>query len=120
MIRDFLDHLAWEVRTAHFEQRSGSETTHPELVDQLTGYSRRYHCVLLAVRALERGEATPEQFQQAAAIMRLYGEEKYARYIEALETLEPLFEEALACAARQQIPIVQYDALDVLRAAGRG
>ena len=35
MIRDFLDHLMWELRIVHFENTNPSGTDHNELMSQL-------------------------------------------------------------------------------------
>ena len=38
MIRDFLDHLIWEVRIGHFENTTAPGTINPELMDQIAKY----------------------------------------------------------------------------------
>jgi polyphosphate kinase len=106
MIRDFLDHLMWEVRINHVESTSVAATggckVNMELADQLAKYLRKYRTNLRAGVSVRRDtpDQTDEQVQQALKIGSARRAEEHQKYIDALETLKPLFKEALWCAGQ--------------------
>jgi hypothetical protein len=105
MIRDFLDHLLWEVRIVNFESTAAPGTINPELGEQLKKYMAKYHCGLLA--AMDVGwDGIPEaERQQAARDFRAARQEASASQIAHLEALQGLFREALQCASRGGVTI---------------
>ncbi len=95
MIRDFLDHLAWELRIGHFENTTAPGTINPELADQLAKYMRKYHCGLLI------GDVTSEsRDSEGFAKLRATRAQEREQQLKALESLTSLFDEALLCASR--------------------
>jgi hypothetical protein len=102
MIRDFLDHLLWELRTVHYEV-TGTQAPkiHPELGDQLRKYMQKYNCagLLAANRFGQAGEdVSPELKAAAVSAYRKQRAELTQKLIDALESLQPLFAEAFQCA----------------------
>jgi hypothetical protein len=96
MIRDFVDHLLWELRISHFETTGTGGGLNPELVDQLERYMRKRQTVGLlmghqADRNIPREKV--QQFREALNALR-------QRQIDRLEALRPLLNEALFCASR--------------------
>jgi hypothetical protein len=95
MIRDFLDHLAWELRIGHFENTTAPGTINPELAEQLAKYIRKYHCGLLI------GDVTSEsRDSEGFAKLRATRAQEREQQLNALESLTSLFDEALLCASK--------------------
>jgi hypothetical protein len=90
MIRDFLDHLLWEVRISHYETTHGSKTN-PELTDQLERFQKKRQTVGLLFGVFVHREVNTGRLHAARRELR-------QQQIRALEGLMPLFEEALICA----------------------
>jgi hypothetical protein len=92
MIRDFLDHLLWELRIAVHESQSTDRTkTNPELVDQLQKYQKKRQTMgLLFATAVEEKPTLPEK---AAQLRKLLGEFRKSQLLR-LEALLSLFSEA--------------------------
>jgi hypothetical protein len=121
MIRDFLDHLLWEVRTFHLEAMQRVENPlrkdHPvnqELADQLSKYYAKYGRWLLPATAIRIDRVTEEE---AADVIRgIYGAKAqvYEEWIQHLEELQGLFCGALKCAT---LPCRTYEQpMEILRA----
>jgi hypothetical protein len=95
MIKDFLEHLLWELRTDHFES-SSTDTVNPELFETLKKYVTKrqtYQLLMSHVTELEPGHEAIRNWNDARRKLR-------DRQIHALEALLPLFTEALALASR--------------------
>lgn len=100
MIRDFVEHLKWELRNYHFEYTTptvGAFAKEP--AEMLAKYiKRRDQFQLIATTALQRNEElTDEQREEYIARFRAERAEMTQRYLDALESLQPLIEEATAC-----------------------
>jgi hypothetical protein len=97
MIKDFLDHLLWEVRISHHESQTNK--INPELAEQLGKYQKKRQTVGLLF-ATEIGVAScsqdPDKFRE---FQRLKGEFRNSQLL-CLEALQSLFAEALENAAR--------------------
>lgn len=102
MIRDFLDHLLWEVRISHFEtvmrKRGKADTTSSELVETLSKYNQKYGSVLQPILSVKRDGLSDEELNRAmananAALAPIREDE-----IRALESLQSLFASALKAA----------------------
>ena len=102
MIRDFLDHLKWEVRIAHFEYTSPPGATNDELVEQLAKYMKKYK-----VHGLLPYNAMPDDAsQEVVDSFRSEYAQKFQKQIDALESLGDLFTTALLCASKGQTAVV--------------
>jgi hypothetical protein len=101
MIRDFLDHLLWELRTSHYEavQRGrGEEVTSPELVGTLAKFNQKYGSVLLPLAQMRRDGLTDAEFDESKANANRSMAELRDTQLGALESLQELFAEALKAA----------------------
>jgi hypothetical protein len=93
MIKDFVEHLLWELRTDQFESSGGA--INPELVDMLGKYmtKRQTNQLLMShVTKLEPDHEAVRNWNDARRKLR-------DRQIHALEALQPVFAEALALAS---------------------
>jgi len=100
MIRDFLDHLSWELSICHFENTHKMGATNPELIDQLKKYMRKYNTVGLMAAVVVNKEGVPEDVaNQAIESFRKAKAESVEQSLRALDLLKPVFEEALSCIA---------------------
>ena len=97
MIRDFLDHLTWEVRILHYESINEDDSINPRLEDQLAKYSRRYNAVLLAVTELDYEGLPAAMVQRARNYWRAAQVRATAEQLQHLEALAGLFKEAFEC-----------------------
>ena len=70
MIRDFLDHLTWEVRISIFELRNGG-TIHPELSEQLQRFITKRQTNGLIFADSETADANGDKAAYRAALTRL-------------------------------------------------
>jgi hypothetical protein len=104
MIRDFFDHLLWELRINHDELQAaqhGGQPINPELVDQLEKYikKRSTSSLLASLFMQDREGATSEEIernQRACAAAKLRIREEQLAHMEALRAL---FSEAIECAS---------------------
>ena len=101
MIKDFLDHLTWEMRARHLES-TGVTQTNPELVEMLAKHVRKRQTVgLLAVTALAE-PPRPEILKGWNDAMRRLLE----RQIHCIESLAKVLDEAMECAKRPKTLVV--------------
>ena len=100
MIRDFLDHLMWQLRIAHFEVTSKPGTLNADLVKQLKPFLVRHPCALVAQNEVDPTGVTPAEAEEACTKLRAGLAELFEERIAYLEALGPVFEEALMCASR--------------------
>lgn len=119
MISDFLEHLLWEVRVNHAENTSLATPTgaklHPELTEQLGKYVRQYNTALRpAVDLVVPDGMSREDAARAMKTLQRWRVPEHQRYINALETLQPLFKEALFCAAQSDLAVIRIPADRVL------
>lgn len=121
MIRDFLDHLTWELRICLFEL--GQQTTkpskdkplNPELLEQLRKYRER-GCTLLPATDIDTSGTTESEARAVVVAISEIEAKRRQEQLDHLEALAGLFQEALHCAAGPagQIPIRQLRAVDFL------
>ena len=108
MIRDFIDHLKWELRVAHFENAEGVKSggkpgrINLELVDQLNKFFEKRPRVLLQGLAINAEGVPPDISLAMRKEIFVEREAMRQEQIDHLEALEPLFKEALSC-ARQEV-----------------
>ena len=103
MIRDFLDHLSWELSICHFENTHKKGATNPELIDQLKKYMKKYNTIGLMAAVVVNKEGVPEDVaNQAIESFRKAKAESVEQSLRALDLLEPVFEEALTCIAHPE------------------
>ena len=95
MIRDFLDHLEWDVRIAEVAAKSKGKLNKPELVEQLMKYSKKYGCMTLPVRQIAPVGCTPEQVENVKERLYEVHAEVYGKWLTHLEGLRGLFANAL-------------------------
>lgn len=96
MLRDFLEHLMYLVRHLDFNLQTGPTAIHPELLEQVLQYFLKYKVGLfIKMRVLDNRDATPEQIAEARRLNEAAWRKRYGEYLRCLETLEPLFTEAL-------------------------
>jgi len=111
MIRDFLDHLTWEVRILEHEATHPG-AINPELVDQLSKYQTKRKTVGLLVTSTvsaEAAQADPEKF----AVFRILQGKVRACQLAHLDALKSLFDEAFLVASEpNSLVCVQTDSLD--------
>jgi hypothetical protein len=105
MIRDFLDHLLWELRTGQFEATNGN-TLNPELAEMLGKYMKKRQTVGLLF-ATEFEAISPESVRQ----WRDTRARQQRGRVRCLEALSQVFREALACANRPKVFMIRrFDA----------
>lgn len=122
MIRDFLDHLTWELRTCLFELQqqitnpSRDTPLNPELLEQLRKHQEKRQCVLLPATDIDASGTTPNEARAVVvAISRIEAKQRQEQ-LENLEALAGLFEEALHCARGPagRLPTRKIRAVDFL------
>jgi len=121
MIRDFFEHLLWEWRVHHYENIHPVGATNTELVDQLAKYTGKYpgSPALLVNHRVHHGSLSPEQVEEASRLARQEWSYGSALIITLLERLEPVLEQALACADSGAPAIFRdIDLAEVLEQAG--
>ena len=102
MIHDFLKHLEWELRNRYFEYTQPAGLVNEELIDMLAKYQKKRNCIgLLAMYDVDTEEMANEEEAEAGlgrwrAVMAQRAEES----LEALESLQDVFEEALYFASK--------------------
>jgi len=100
MIRDFIDHLMWEVRISAMETQRDNVKPNPELVDQLKKYVDKRGVVgLLNVNELQ-DDVGGEFGQRARHILRDKLNAQRKDWLLHMEGLGELFQEALQCAEK--------------------
>jgi len=78
MVRDFIEHLKWELRIKHFENTRRIGTQHPELAEQLEKCIRKRNTKgLLYANQIDRAGLAEERAQQ---VMRSYVKERQCRH----------------------------------------
>ncbi len=100
MIRDFIDHLQWELRIRHFENTREIGTGHPELGEQLENCIRKRNTKgLLYMNRVDKAGLAEDEAQQAINVIREGMAAEAQDALDALDVLDPIFEEALECAS---------------------
>jgi len=121
MIRDFLDHLLWELRINHLENTNPGMKPNPELVSQLAKYQKKYNTVGLMCELKINACGAPENIVKRAAESFSSARAQISqRYIETLEELQPAFETAFECASNPDAFMVQEINMDELTCFLRG
>jgi hypothetical protein len=125
MIRDFLDHLLWEVRILHYESTATPGAINPELLDTIASLQSKYPgtaCLLAATYLTNDRELSGEQVARAEEYWRKARAQASQGWVDALEHLQGLFREALECVSKfaGQVPARHVDAFDVLPAEEGG
>jgi hypothetical protein len=117
MLKDFLNHLMWELRYKHYDRvsdASGSDAPdHPELDEQLMNYMRKYGSALSTSGLIvlrDNPDLTDDDVGQAIRRASALHAQEAQKCIRALETLEPLFEEALWCATQRGLMVIRVPA----------
>ena len=100
MIRDFLEHLRWEYAINHFENTHAPGVVHPEFVEQLSKYQRKYDTYgLMAAAMLVPGNAPEEVVRRMGVRLRSERAKRAQEVLAALDTLQSALEEAFVCAS---------------------
>ncbi len=111
MIRDFLDHLLWEVRIAYHETQHAG--INPELSEQLEKYiKKRQTAGLLFSTAVEMDErqTEPEKYEK---LKRLQGELRKAQLVCLEALLHSLIPEAMDAAKNgRNFSVLSFKAID--------
>jgi len=101
MIKDFLQHLLWEMRVLHFESTGPVGRFNPELTASLKPYFQRRGRHLFPVHEVVADHGTPEEEAVAAGeLIRMRHAKQAKEAIEHLEALQEVFEIALHCASK--------------------
>lgn len=103
MIRDFLEHLMWEVRIKKYENVNRKdpltmEQVNPELVEQLKRFTDARHCILIPIENMDPGETSKEEQAELFQVFRKERLKLCEFWLEHLEGLAGLFKMALECA----------------------
>ena len=121
MIRDFLDHLKWEVRVLHYESINEDGSINSKLEDELAKYSRRYNAVLLAETELDYEGLPAAMVQRARNYWKAAQVRATAEQLQHLEALVGLFKEAFECinfsnrfGNKRVVPVRTIKARDIL------
>jgi hypothetical protein len=116
MIRDFLDHLLWELRISHHETTTSHGAVNPELVDQLTKYVKKRQTagLLFTVgfheKVADLADREPEKY---AEFQRVKGELRKSQLICLEALLNSLIPEAMdAAKGGMDMGILQFQTLD--------
>ena len=103
MIRDFIDHLKWELRIKHFENTHRIGTQHSELTEQLEKYMRKRNTKgLLYANRIDSAGLAEDKAQEVIAVMRDAATIQAQEALDAFEILDPIFQEALDCASHPE------------------
>ena len=121
MIRDFLEHLTWELRILHYESINEDDTINPKLEDRLAEYSTRYNAVLLAETELDYEGLPAAMVQRARNYWKAAQVRATAEQLQHLEALAGLFKEAFECinfsnrfGNKRVVPVRTIKARDIL------
>ena len=122
MIRDFFEHLTWEARVRHTECVGRPGAVNPELVEQLAKYIKRRKTVgLLMANRVTPDPTGAVSHDRAMAALGEHNAAQAQAWVDALEALRPLLEEALYCAGRPDTFLVRSrTALQVMNELGQG
>ncbi|MHC4539734.1 MAG: hypothetical protein ACYS74_08140 [Planctomycetota bacterium] len=100
MIRDFLDHLLWELRINHLENTNPGCEVNPELCNQLAKYIKKYNTAgLMAAMSIDTDGVPEDVAEQALRTFHIARAQSSQEAIDALESLEQTFEVAFKCAS---------------------
>jgi hypothetical protein len=121
MIRDFLEHLTWELRILHYESINEDDTINPKLEDRLAKYSSRYNAVLLAETELDYEGLPAAMVQRARNYWKAAQVRATAEQLQHLEALAEVFKEAFECIGfrnrignKRSVPVRTIKARDIL------
>ena len=100
MIKDFMEHLGWELRIKHFESTHERGAQHPELTEQLKKCMLKRNTVgLLYANRIDKGGLEDDKAQEVIETIREASAMEAQEALDALDILEPILEEALECAS---------------------
>ena len=100
MIRDFIDHLKWELRIKHFENTRKIGTEHPELTEQLAKYILKHNTKgLLYANRIDPAGLAEDKAQEVIEVMRDAAAIQAQETLDAFDVLEPILQESLDCAS---------------------
>jgi hypothetical protein len=103
MIRDFIEHLQWELRTKHLENTREIGTEHPELSEQLEKCIRKRSTKgLLYANRIDNAGRTGDEAQEVINVIREGMAARAQEALDALDVREQIFEEALDCASHPE------------------
>lgn len=108
MIEDFLEHLRWELVINHFEHTRPDAVVNPDLVDQLTKcVDKRDTIGLMMMLEIETKGVEKNTAKANIKILREAQAKKSQEGINALEILNPIFQEAFICARHPDTLLVK-------------
>jgi len=100
MIKDFIEHLGWELRIKHFES-THEVGVHPELTEQLKKCMLKRNTVgLLYANRIDKAGLAEDKAQEVIETIREASAMEAQKALDALDILEPILEEAFECASR--------------------
>ena len=104
MIRDFLVHLRWELRTRCVELThelpASSKIPKDELYEQIEKYTKKWNCALVRMTTINTDGVPAEDIKVGELKARKLIATQAEQDLSALEHLDRLFEEAFECAAK--------------------
>ena len=108
MIRDFIDHLRWELRIKRFENAHKRGTQHPELTERLDKYIRKRNTKsLLYTARMDKTGLSEDRAQEAIDVIRERAARQAQAALDALCVLEPIFQEVINCASHPEVFLVR-------------
>ncbi|MFC1761796.1 hypothetical protein ACFL6U_06920 [Planctomycetota bacterium] len=100
MIRDFMEHLGWELRIKHFENTHEKGMQHPELTEQLKKCMVKRNTIgLLYANRVDKAGLAEDKAQEVIATIREVSAMEAQEALDALDILESTLDEALNCAS---------------------
>jgi hypothetical protein len=100
MIKDFMEHLGWELRIKHFESTHEKGAQHPELTEQLKKYMQKRNTIgLLYANRIDKAGLAEDKAQEVIETIREASAMEAQEALDALDAIEPILEEALDCAS---------------------
>jgi hypothetical protein len=103
MIRDFLVHLRWELRTRCIELThelpASCKVPKDELYEQIEKYTKKWNCALVRMTTINTDGVPVEEIKVGELKARNLLATQAEHDLSALEHLDHLFEEAFECAA---------------------
>jgi hypothetical protein len=103
MIRDFLMHLRWELRTRCVELThelpANGKVPKDELYAQMEKYTKKWNCALVRMTTINTDGVPAEEIKVGELKARKLLATQAEQDLSALEHLDRLFEEAFECAA---------------------
>ena len=99
MVREFIEHMTWELRIMHFEITHPDAEPNPELSSQLGKYVSKWNTPgLFPALFMNPGNASAGELAEVSAhVRRVRGGQEQA-WLDALDTLRPAFNIAFQCA----------------------